>query len=142
MNEIAYEDQYQAAVSDTLRILGRAATVEDRPVQVDTNAWLHDRFTRNIEHLRAGSARLCSHITSAPMPVHTAAWAIDIVVCTDCVEALQPSDDEEIRCDRCHRSAPAIYTGFAACGPVLMAYGLCATCTIATRIPTPNTFTN
>lgn len=142
MNPTAYEDQFQAAVSDALRFLGDTAAANDLPLQVSANEWLRERFTRNIEQLRAGTARLCAHITPAPMPIHTAAWATDIVVCTDCVASLQPSDDEDVRCDRCHQPAPAIYSGFAASGPVLMAYGLCAPCAIATRIPTPNTLTN
>src|SRR5512139_2108557 len=128
---IAYDDQYRAAVADLHRRMDRSAAQSGTTVTETDASWIRERFRRLGRTLLAGKGTFCPHIGRSPMVAHTAAWATDQLVCTDCLGTLQPAEGENRCCDRCGRPGPPLHAGSAAHGPVLMAYRLCTACTRA-----------
>jgi hypothetical protein len=129
---IAYNDQYQAAESEVRRRMAETAERTGSTVRQTDVSWIRDRFHQFARTMVAGKGRFCPHIGHSPMVAHTAAWAADQLVCTDCIGTLQPPDDADGCCDRCGQPGAPLHTGTAAHGPVLMTYRLCAPCTRST----------
>jgi hypothetical protein len=125
----AYDDQFQAAVSDVRRYLHDHAEQTGSTVARSDAAWIKAKFEEFALNLLSGKGERCPHIGPSPMVAHTAAWATHRLVCPACIDLIKPSADEDRRCDRCGKTARTLHAGCAAHGPVLMTYGLCAACT-------------
>ncbi|MFC0039589.1 hypothetical protein [Actinomadura rayongensis] len=127
----AYDDQFQAAVSDVRRYMTRHAQQTGSAVGQSDAAWLKAKFDEFALNLLSGKGSPCPHIGRSPMAAHTAAWATHQLVCPACTDLIKPPEDPDARCDRCGNTAPQLHPGCAAHGPVLMAYRLCGSCTSA-----------
>lgn len=127
MNPTAYADQLHAASRDATMRQHRAGP--STPVDLTTRPWLAAQISAYTLRAATGTLNCCPHLTDAPQVAHTALWAPDRLVCSDCVATLRPATDaEDSTCDRCRTITALIHAHIVALGPVLMSYGLCPTC--------------
>jgi hypothetical protein len=125
----AHADQLAAATSDARHRLSQVATHYGARLRYDaTPAWLVPHKNRLAEAAAARSVRCCPHVGSSPLVVHAAVWNPGRLVCARCIHQLVPDPAEDTTCDRCRRRADPIFPGAIACGPVLLAFGLCHRC--------------
>ncbi|MDG6104386.1 hypothetical protein Daura_07400 [Dactylosporangium aurantiacum] len=128
LHPVALADQLGAATAHARHILtsaadhGRAVLDANPPAE-----WLAAQAAAIRAAILNRAARCCPHIGAAPQLLHAAAWHPGLLVCLDCLPALDPSPDDTT-CDRCHLPAPLLTGSVAAFGPVLLAYALCDDC--------------
>jgi hypothetical protein len=100
--------------------------------QHEASVWLGEAMACLLTRVAAGKVRACRHLRPG-MPMLTALWAADRVVCMGCVRTLNAAGDEDRRCDRCGIVADPgqIYPSMTSPGPsgsLLVLLGLCSTC--------------
>ncbi|WP_327005875.1 hypothetical protein OHA72_00460 [Dactylosporangium sp. NBC_01737] len=133
LHPVALAGQFGAAAAHASHILTSAAD-QGRAI-IDTNPpaeWLASQATAIRAAILNRTARCCPHIGAAPQLLHAAAWHPGLLVCLDCLPALDPVADDTT-CDRCHCSASLLTGSVAAFCPVLLAYALCDDCILEPR---------
>ncbi|MCD0452651.1 hypothetical protein LO762_26215 [Actinocorallia sp. API 0066] len=131
-SEIAFDDQWRAASAAASAIISSSAAAHGFPIHHQDD-WITERFRDFHLKCQNGEIHYCAHITSSPRPAHTAAWATNILVCTDCTGFLKPEGPKATCCDRCGTDEDNLYGSFAASGPIIMAYALCEACARAAQ---------
>jgi hypothetical protein len=140
---IAQRDQIDAAVADARTRLLRAADACHGEQLISTDRWLNTQVHRFLSDIHARRTRLCEHIDGSPRVVHAALWAPRLLVCQDCIPLLAPTAIEDATCDRCRQVVPAIAAHLANVGSILLAFGLCRTCSdLTTPAISASTHTN
>lgn len=132
----AQDDQFHAAARDARHHLDAIAAHGRATVQqsTDPTGWVLAQAVRFVAALTADTTRVCPHVGTSPRVVHAAVWAPGLVVCPACIHLLRPTRAEDATCDRCRTTVAGIYSGTAAFGPILLAYGLCRPCLTATGL--------
>jgi hypothetical protein len=92
--------------------------------------WMDGVVTKLRSNISSGKVKVCPHVR-APMPVVSAAWALDVVVCGLCAVVFDLSADPiaDTTCDRCGvMTAGSIWPSAFVVGAVLVTYGACGRC--------------
>jgi hypothetical protein len=98
----------------------------------EASVWLREALSELQDRIFRGMVRICPHL-SPGMPVMTALWAPDQLVCIGCLDKLRTAGDDDRRCDRCSVVAEAgqihpAMTSLDPAGSLLVLLGLCHTC--------------
>ncbi|KAB2341496.1 hypothetical protein [Actinomadura rudentiformis] len=107
----AYDDQFQAAVSDVRRYMNLHAQKTGSSVGPSDAAWIKAKFDEFALDLLSGKGSRCPHIGPFPMVAHTATWATHQLVCPACIDPIKPSEEEDRRCDRCGATTATLHAG-------------------------------
>lgn len=136
----ASRDQAKAATDHADAILEAVAAEAGASVHRGVSApWVIQQVDALFRAIQTGEARLCPHVgpTMSPQPMSAAAWDPGRLCCAACAARLPALDPvEDARCDRCGHVVQVIFPGAVRAGAILLSWGLCAGCVVATGIPT------
>lgn len=124
-------DQLKAASADLhARVLAHA-TAAGYQVKRRADPWCQRTAATLRSNILQGKVHICRYVGAAPMPIMTAAWQLDKLVCLLCASIFDLRADPiaDAICDRCGiMTAGEIHPCAFVVGVVLVLYGECKRC--------------